>query len=211
MRKLTLGLVTMLAICWGTAAAQAASVTLVPTLPTTANIGERANFNLVLDAPSGLIAFGVAVLFDPTVLRYEPGLSDATDYILYTGGKGATYLVPESDPWAVWTGFKPPGLEQVNIVFIEHALLPNAASGTGILLGNIAFTFIGVGTTNVGLDFVNVGGTAFNVNGVELEDTVAVNSIEVGVIPEPTTALLVGLGLAGVGASRRWARTRRSR
>ncbi len=204
MRLLKINLLAAALVISSVGMASANALTLVPAGPTTINVGESVSFNIVLDVTSsGLIAFGAGTLFDDSILAYDPLASDAVSYILYTGGKGATYLVPESDPWAVWTGTKPPGIEQVNIVFIENSLSAAPATGTGILLGNITLVGSAPGVTNVELNFSDVGGTIFNVNGTDLEDSVAVNSIAVTVVPEPTTALLVGLGMVGLGVAGR--------
>ncbi len=204
MRLLKINLLAAALVLFSVGFASASSITLVPTTGTTINPGESVSFDIILDANEpGLITFGVGTWFNPDVLSYDPGNSAATSYILYTGGKGATYLVPESDPWATWAGFVPPGLEQVNIVFIENSLSAAPATGTGILLGNISFVGNNPGITQVELNFVDAGGTIYNVNGEDLEASVGVNSIEVVVIPEPTTALLVGLGMVGLGVAGR--------
>ncbi len=197
---------TLLAIvaAWApVGSADAASLLLEPTTPTLGiDVGDVIDFDLILDSPEGLQIMGAALLFDPSVVRYEPERSDATDYVLYTGGKGATYLVPQSDPWSVWSGRAPPGRTQLEIVLIEHALLnPRAQvipAGTGTDLGNVAFTLLTQDTTIVEITFVKTTGTVFDVNGTDLEETVEVNAFEVGWVPEPTTALLVGVGLGGM-------------
>ncbi len=204
--------VALLAFVLSASTSHAAAIRLAPTTPTLGvNVGDVIDFDLFLDTPAGLQVFGVAVLYDPDVIRYEPSRSDAVSYILYTGGKGASYLVPDEDPWFVWRGFVPPGLEQVNVVFIDHAFSnpdsTGGAAGTDVFLGNIAFSLIAQDTTLVELNFVDVGGTVFFLDGEDIEETVEVNAFEVGWVPEPTTALLVGLGLAGLGVRRRrWAR-----
>jgi hypothetical protein len=61
-------------------------------------LGETVILDIYLDADPGLEAIAVAVLFDDDDigfnLDFQPGASSLPSYILYTGGKGATYLQP---------------------------------------------------------------------------------------------------------------------
>ncbi len=194
--------------------ASAVSITLVPTTPTTVSPGERVEFDIYLsDAPANISAFNVGVWYVPDLLEYVPERSSATSYILYTGGKGAAYLVPFSDPWSAWTGPNPVGLARVDIGY--RAVSTGGAvtrAGDGVFLGNLSFDWIGFrGISQVELNFVDLLGTCFIVDGVDIKDSVGVNSIEVAVLPEPTTGLLVGLGLGGLGAVSRRRRALRVR
>ena len=210
MRLLKINLLAAALMLFSVSIASASSITLVPTTPTNpVNVGDTVSFDIVADITDiNVLVFGVGVLFDPNVLTYEPGQSGASGtYILYSVGAGSvptTWLKPQADPWQIWAGSKPAGLEQVNVNWIAQTFVDNVgsqATGTGILLGNISFTASGPGATDVALSF-DVGGTIFNVGGDDVSAGVPVNSVPV-VVPEPTTALLVGLGMVGLGVAGR--------
>jgi hypothetical protein len=63
--------------------------------------------------------------------------------------------------------------------------------------GSISLT---VGTDLIDISLAEAGGAVGGPGGVDL---VAAGQVEFGFIPEPTTALLVGLGLIGLGVRRR--------
>jgi len=211
----------------GAESASAYAFSIVRTSPEYGEIpfGELAFFDVVLDIPvnEGLSRFSVAVLFDPTIIAFRPDLSVANDYYpLYTpsiGKQPAKWLSPNVgnplDPYAPSApGFfswpaPPPGLAQVNVEFltVQPPLSPTYGTATGLVMGTIAFEGVGLGGTNVDLS-LSVGGTIFEVDGTDLRAAVDLSgghSFVVVNVPEPATALLVGLGLAALGVRRRTA------
>ena len=75
---------------------------------------------------------------------------------------------------------------------------PNAfAPGSRFKYGSISLT---VGFDLITINVSEAGGAVGGLGGVDL---VAAGKVYFGLIPEPTTALLVGLGLIGLGVGRR--------
>ena len=102
--------------------------------------------DVYLDAEPGLGFLGVAVVWDDDgMLVYEPGLSTMPTYILYTGGKGATYLIPNVSPPAIWGGANQPGNQQINIEYLENAFGSATATGNGIWLATLVFHVASLG------------------------------------------------------------------
>lgn len=160
--------------------------------------------DVYLDADAaGLNGFAVAVLWDDNgTLAYEPGLSDMKTYILYTGGKGATYLIPNVDPPGYWNGTQQPGKAQVNIEFIEAGLGTAAATGNNIWIASLVFhVAANGGPTVLDLTFA-AAGTVMQVNNTDVQGSTTTSG-SFTIIPEPTTALLIGFGLAGLALAGR--------
>ena len=75
---------------------------------------------------------------------------------------------------------------------------PNAfAPGSRFKFGSISLT---LGTDNITMSISEAGGAVGGLGGVDLMRLGQVEFLE---LPEPTTALLVGLGLIGLGVRRR--------
>ena len=168
------------------------------------------SYDVFLDTQgqSNIVHFSASLTFDPTILQYEPGLSDAEDYYpLYAPASGKTiprtWLTPVADPPARWPA-PPPGLSQINVDFFEVNLNATRATATNLYLATLSFTMTGTAGASPMNWSLDNGGNVFNVGGVDISDQVSmVNtgpSVTTGdVVPEPTTALLVGVGLFGVG------------
>lgn len=201
--------------------AQAYELRLVATTSTVIIPFEReiVSYDLFLDTrgQSGISGFSASLQFDPFFLRYEPGLSDANDYYpLYAPGVGksqpATWLTPLSDPPALWSGAQPLNGDQVITFDFVSANLPQTyATATNQYLATVSFAWTGNGSlsgmlfgfdvfpgtdTGAGFHVLGLGDVASSVT------TINTGSV-VTLMPEPTTALLVGLGLAALGVHRR--------
>ena len=215
MRLLKINLLATALVLFGAFSASAYQLSLVPTTPTQNVLpGALISFDVFLDTEgeSGITLFSSALIFDPTVVQYRPDLSDAEDYFpLYAPGavKGGapTYLEPTFDPPALWVA-PLPGTEQVNVDFIETNLGNTVATATNLLLATLTFEALAPGTT-AGVAYwgfappTNTG--VFSVNTVDVSGTLAFAPGDpvMSVIPEPTTDLLVGLGLVGLGVAGR--------
>jgi hypothetical protein len=160
--------------------------------------------------PDGIIAFSMGVEFDPGVLAYDQGASSSETYLLYVNGK-TPYLTPlgccagGSGPnvWGLAT-------EQVNIDWGSTALgSAGTATGTGGgLLATLVFHVVdpgdGVGDIFVNWDTQRGNTFAVTSGAVNIMDQVSSSGTPIAVLtPEPTTALLVGLGLVGLGVAGR--------
>jgi hypothetical protein len=181
---------------------------------------------------SGITLFSVSFTFDPSVVAYREDLSANNSYYpLYAPmqGKGtsATWLQPIpfdgnycapgnelcSNAPQVWGGIQPPAGGQLNIDFIETNLGSTVATATNLLISHIAFEVVGAGSSQGEWGNFTYGGNVFSIGG---EDISAKNpsyagplvltttgSAVINQVPEPTTALLVGLGLVGLGVAGR--------
>jgi len=213
MRLLMVNLLATALLVFSAASASAYVMTLVPTTATTVNPGELVSFDVYLDTEgaSGITLISVSVTFDPTIVAYDPGNSLAEDYYpLYAPGVPtgktvgpATFLVPFFNPPVEWAGNLPAIGGQVNLDFGEANLGQTTATATAQFLGTISFVAVNPGTSAGAFGFGN-GGNTFNANGGEIKGSVGVvGAPTITVIPEPTTALLVGLGLVGLGVAGR--------
>ena len=218
MRLLKINLLALALVLFGAMSASAYQLSLVPTTNTAGvAVGDIISFDVFLDTEgaSGIQLFTSALVFDPTVVQYRPDLSQTEDYYpLYApaAGKGTvpTWLVPTANPSELWVA-PLPGTEQIEFSFTEVNLGFTVATATNVYLGTLAFEAVGPGTsegywgfqfpTDTGVFRVSDGaGGAVNVADTE---AFAPGSATMSVIPEPTTALLVGLGLVGLGVAGR--------
>lgn len=140
--------------------------------------GNAVLVDVYLDAEPGLEFLSVAVLFDDDgILEYLPDESTTPYYILYTGGKASTYLVPTWDPPRIWTGPEPqvPGKLQVNIDYQPNTFRPAVASGMGIWIATLWFEVaeVGDGETEIELT-LDAGGTIVKVHGERVDAETAV-------------------------------------
>ena len=224
MRFLIINLLATAMLLVGAGAASAISMQLVPTTPTGGNIGDVVSYELYLstEGPLDITLFSVSVTYDPTVVAYRSDLSATNSYYpLYSpsGGKTipASWLEPvpfdgnyctPGDPLCSnapgeWAGILPAIGGQVNIDFIANTFPGTTTGDHSELLAIVSFEMIGAGSSNGAFSFDN-GGNVFSVTGTDVAGSVNLTGdAAITVIPEPTTALLVGLGLVGLGVAGR--------
>jgi hypothetical protein len=223
MRLLMINLLATAMLLVSAVSASAYQLNLVPTTPTSGNIGDIVSFDVYLNTEglSGITLFSVSLTFDPTVATYRQDLSANNSYYpLYAGpAKSATWLQPVpfdsnvcspgnelcSNAPLLWTGNQPAIGKQLNIDFIEHNLGNTKATATALLLSHVSFELTGVGTSAGEWGF-GYGGNVFSIAGTDISGTPQVSAngdATMSVVPEPTTALLVGLGLVGLGVAGR--------
>ena len=166
-------------------------------------------------ATTGVTLWSIGVVFDKTRLSYNLAASSNNSYIFY-GARGANYFTAASSCGGAGFPAAPPNGQgcaelagqfagQVNVDFSNVDLTNGSnAAATGVSLlatlvfdvlanpGAAAITITQTGTGNV----VGTAGGGTTVAGLS-------GSGSVNVVPEPTTALLVALGLAGLGIAGR--------
>ena len=206
---------TLLVACTSTALAY--ELRLVQTTPGgTIGSGSEVSFDLFLDTQgeSNIVLISVGLSYDPTLLLYEPSLSDAADFVLYApaGGKGspATWLEPVNDPMGLWVAPEP-GREQVMFDFWETNLgglpvISTTATATNEYMATVTFSHVGAGDWAGGLRFdLDHNGNVFTVGNplTNVEEITGQVGTSIVFTPEPSTALLLGLGLAGLARSGR--------
>jgi len=208
MRLLTINLLATAMLLLGALSANAWTITMQSSYAgATLAPSDTVSIDVYLDAPdTGLQLLSVAVVYDPIVLTYDGLSSTAASYILYAPAAGATpatYLVPSQNPPATWP-VPDPGTGQVNVNFQEVNLLPTGGSGLGVYLATLVFHVAdpGDGLGEIYLSLTSPG------NIIRANDVVVTGSGILGpgidvITPEPTTALLVGLGLIGLGVAGR--------
>lgn len=176
--------------------------------------------DVYLDAEPGLQLLSVGVLWETDRLSFDPLASSMPATILYTSTPPlgfASYAEPLRNPWVEWPGDKPEGFSQVNLDFttpfdLDDPFPPAAGSGTGIWLSSLIFHVDSAGAPpviDVSLDaagnilyandeVVEVDGVWRSTGPVEIASA----DVPITLVPEPTTALLLVLGVAGAAAAR---------
>jgi hypothetical protein len=220
MRILTLNLLAAALLLFGATSASAFAINMNLRGPASSyGTSDFVTLDVFLDADPGLTLLGINVIAaDTNILTYDPIASAAAPasgsagpggqptYILYTGGKNSSILYPQQTPaWLNWPA-PPPGAEQVNINYVEPSFKAAAASGTGIWIATLvwhvdqAFT-----STSIYLSMTAGGGILQTGTVVQPPSTIALSApvVITGHVPEPTTAMLIGLGVLGLGIAGR--------
>jgi hypothetical protein len=178
-------------------------------------------------APSNLQAFSVGVLYDESRLVYDEFLSSALavvylappalygttgsqpGYIMYNPGDPFTILYPTQSPHALWGGVNQPGRRQVNLAFEDPLGLQNPGGHTNLWIGSLFFHVNGAGvgvpshTIDLGLDPAQGNFILANDDPNAGASAILGGPLLLINIPEPSAALLVALGLLGIGARQR--------
>ena len=233
MRILTLNLLVTALFLLGTTSASAFAVNMTsrsgdPTGGVSSlTTSDTVTVDVFLDATGGITIFSVAVInSNPAALLYDAAASAALaptgafghlyqvpgqqgaqpSYVLYTGGKGATYLKPLQTP--AFLNFPPetPGTEQVNINYVENAFGTTSATGAGIYVASMVFHVVAAFTSET----LSLAFTTSNLiqTGTFVTDPATIGlsgpiTLTGHAVPEPTTAMLIGLGILGLGLAGR--------
>jgi hypothetical protein len=221
MRILTTNLLAAALLLFGAASASAFAVNMVASTPTTGlTTSDNVIVDVFLDSDGPITIFSVAVVnSDPSALLYNGAASAAlptnpaagtfggsngnqSSYILYeTVGRATNYLVPAQTPYFLNFPPETAGTEQVNINYNENALGTTNATGNGVYIATLLFHIVADFTTaNLSLAFttsnlIQAGTVITDPNLIGLSSPIVLT----GVVPEPTTAMLIGLGVLGLG------------
>ena len=226
MRTFTVNILVAAMLVFSAASASAISFTLTGANGQSVNPGDTVTVQVTMDteATTGITVMSVGVLFDASRLSYNVGLSSATSYGLYTSGKNNNFIKA-----AVTCGGYPGGAGgtlgnpgcaltsagQVNLDYVSTDLTTgtqspqNTTAGAtfvNAVLAELVFNVIDpavAGFASIALTDSAPGNVIGQPGGASTTATLNNGAGGVNVIPEPTTALLVGLGLAGLGIAGR--------
>jgi len=229
MRLLMINLLATALVLFSASLAGAFELRLVPQQGGDVLAGDRVAFDIFLDTQgqNGISTLVVGLAYDDSVMQWDSAASFQEDYYpLYApavvGAKAepsfpATWLVlPTTGSPSQWAGnpMAGPYTAQVNVAYVANSGGPlGAAQGTStnLLIATLVFDTT-EGFTDLGFlagdgGQGQSGGTILTING---DGTSVIpstpnlgDSFVNAVIPEPTTALLVGLGLVGLGVAGR--------
>ena len=202
------GLVVAAAFLLGASSASAVSLTSAGANGQLVAVGDQVTITVTLDTEgqTGITLLSTGVIFDDAILTYNSGASSATSYILYVNGKNP-YMTAAADPPELRFGTS----DQVNVDFVASDLTTGTGSATGDspaggglpggLLATLVFdvTGLGDGVADIYLSITSPGNVLAFGGGATATPTLA--GAGTAITPEPTTALLVGLGLLGLGVA----------
>jgi hypothetical protein len=227
MRILKLNLLAAALLLFGATSASAFAINMVARGPVSSlGASDHVVVDVFLDAEAGLTLLGVNVLATDATLNYDGPASAAVarcvactgggtsgaqpSYILYTpaGPKNmppATNLLPQQTPAFLNWPIPPVGYEQVNINYAEPSFAAAPATGTGIWIATLVWHVTGEFDTAELIVSITAGGGIVQTGGIAnptmippSDVTLSAPILLTGHLPEPTTAMLIGLGVVGL-------------
>jgi len=197
MRFFITNLLATALVVFAAGSASAIGLTLAGANGQLVGVGDSVTVTVTLDADvTGIVLISTGVLFDDTILSYNQGASSSPTYILYVNGK-TPYMTPATNPPELRIGTT----NQVNVDWTATSLTAGSG-GTGVeLLATLVFDVIAVGdgVADIGLSITSPGNIVQLAGGINT--TATLSGAGTVITPEPTTALLVGLGLLGLGVA----------
>lgn len=218
MRTFAINVLVTTLLAFGATSASAISITLAGANGQTVTTGDQVTVTMTLDteATTGITLLSIATLFDNAQLSYNAAASSSNNgsgYILYGSAKnGGNYL---SAAITCGGGYGSPTAGdgcalalpgQVNADYVNGDLTNGTGAGNvGVaVLATLVFDVTGTsGFASIALSQTSPGNVIGQPGGTSTTGTLASGAGGVNIVPEPTTALLVGLGLAGLGIAGR--------
>jgi hypothetical protein len=159
---------------------------------------------LLYDGPaSAALALHPQIGSNPLAGCYFGNCSGAQpSYILYTG-RGSPAMSPLNVPYFV--NFPaPPGTEQVNVSYVEDSFGTTTAITNGLYIATLVFHVVGINASET-IQLAITSSNIIQAGTFVVPPTSITLSAPIGVttVPEPTTAVLIGLGVLGLGLAGR--------
>jgi len=201
MRLLITNLLASALVIFGAASASAYATSISsPQAGDTLGISDSVNVSVNFDSEGAadITLLSVGVHFDDTIFTHSS--SSAATYALYaTPAKGAVFMVPATTNGQLRVGTN----DQVNADWISSGLPEGNRDPGSFTMVDLTFHVqaLGDGVGNFSLSNNSAGNILQLGDGSQANN--AVSGDFVVYTPEPTTALLVGLGLLGLGVAGR--------
>jgi hypothetical protein len=201
MRLFTINTLTVALVLFGASSASAVNVFLGTPSATSINVGETVSIQFRLDTEGATDVTSVftSIFADPAVLGFSSGASPLN--ILYNTSNFEA-LSRVSQPVAV---VDPNDPAPVGGVHAANFATPTP-TGSGLASANqilASVTFVGVAPGSTVISAAALPGDTITRSTVAVAYTTGPDSALITVVPEPGTALLMGLGLAGLGLAGR--------
>jgi hypothetical protein len=204
MRLLITNLLASALLIFGAASAHAFATTMTSNYSngTVLSTGDTVSITVNFDTEGAadIALLSMSVLFNDAIMSWDQGASSSPAYALYvSGGKGNQYLVPATTNLTLRTGTS----NQILLDW-QNTALPGGNRDAGSF--DMATLVFSVADTGDGTAAFTLSNSSPG-NILQLQDGSNPANAMSGdfdvVTPEPTTALLVGLGLAGLGIAGR--------